>query len=362
VRRAFVDPAAGQLADYRALLARVPLDLVVTDTMGLGAMLLQELGGPPWASIGVTVAMMRRPDAPPLKSGLAYARTPQARAAYDAFWVQLDDPLRAVTALFDSQRAAVGLPPLPDGVSVADVTISPNLHLQSGTAAFDYPYEQPPAHLYYVGPLLPPSPGPGAFIPPPWWSELAGRPVVHVTQGTVVFDPVSLVLPTIRALADDDALVVATVPDLSGLGKLPANVRVARYLPHPELLPLVDVMVTNGGFNGVITALAHGVPLVAGGEHADKADVCARIAWSGAGIDLGTENPSEASLAAAVRRVRDDPAYRRNAAGIRDDFATHNPAAEAADLLERLAATGGPVVPNRETALSPSGTPCRVRG
>jgi len=357
VRRAFVDPAAGQFADYRALLADVPLDLVVTDTIGLGGMLLQETGGPPWASIGICVPLLRRPDAPPLKSGLAYASTPEALAQYQGYWDAMEGPLRAVTAMFNARRAAVGLSDLPDGVSVADVTISPNLHVQSGTAAFDYPYRNLPGQMHFVGPLVPTPAPPGAFTPPHWWPDLAGgRPVVHVTQGTVVFDPASLIVPTLRGLADDDVLVVATTPDPSSLHGLPANARVAPYLPHPELLPRVDVMVTNGGFNGVVTALAHGVPLVAGGEHADKSDVCARVAWTGAGIDLGTETPTPDEVAAAVRTVLAEPGYRQHAERLRDDFASHRPMVEAADLLERLALTGEPVLAGGVPgAISPSG-------
>ena len=42
---------------------------------------------------------------------------------------------------------------------------------------------------------------------------------------------------------------------VESLGPLPANARAAEFLPYDELLPLVDVMVTNGGFGGVHFAL-----------------------------------------------------------------------------------------------------------
>jgi UDP:flavonoid glycosyltransferase YjiC (YdhE family) len=71
--------------------------------------------------------------------------------------------------------------------------------------------------------------------------------------------------------------------------------------------------------------------------------VSARVAWSGAGIDLKTDTPSVDQVRQAVTRVLDTPGYREHARRIQADFATHRPAPEAADLLERLAATRQPV-------------------
>jgi hypothetical protein len=105
--------------------------------------------------------------------------------------------------------------------------------------------------------------------------------VVHVTQGSFTTDTAALTTPTIQALADDDLLVVVTCPDPDALGTLPRNVRTAGFIPHRLLLPHVDVMVTNAGYNGTLTALAHGVPLVCAGREMDRADVSARVACRG---------------------------------------------------------------------------------
>jgi UDP:flavonoid glycosyltransferase YjiC (YdhE family) len=186
--------------------------------------------------------------------------------------------------------------------------------------------------------MLPPFPA--DFTQPAWWPDLrSGRPVVHVTQGTVATEMVELVLPTIQALADEKVLVVVTTPEPESLGRLPANARVERTIPHACLLPFVDVMVTNGGYNGVKVALAYGVPLVAAGASEDKPEVCSRIAWSGAGINLKTGSPTPGLLNKAVMEVLQDPAYREKAKMIQADFARHDSPAEAAQLLEILAQT-----------------------
>jgi UDP:flavonoid glycosyltransferase YjiC (YdhE family) len=191
----------------------------------------------------------------------------------------------------------------------------------------------------FIGALLD-SAGSSEFTPPPWWPELdGGRPVVHVTQGTVATDAGQLLRPTLDALADEDMLVVATTGrEIAGLGPVSANARVERFIPHARLLPHVDVMVTNGGFGGISNALTHGVPLVGAGDSQEKPEVLARLAWSGAGIDLKTGNPSPYRIRTAVRRVLGTPSYRENARRIQSDLARHDARREAAELLEQLAA------------------------
>ena len=139
---------------------------------------------------------------------------------------------------------------------------------------------------------------------PAWWADLDGRTVVHVTQGTQNIDPADLIRPALEALADRDVLVVVAtgVPGRDALPfAVPANVRVAGFLPYAALLPRVDVMVTNGGWGGTLAALSHGIPLVIAGGDLDKPEIAARVAWSGAGVNLKTGTPTAAQVAAGVR-------------------------------------------------------------
>jgi len=156
-----------------------------------------------------------------------------------------------------------------------------------------------------------------------------------------------LVVPALRALADEDVLVVVTTgrvaePDLvAALGApLPANARVCEFVPYDLLLPHVDVCVANGGFTGVTTALHHGVPLVQVGSTEEKAEIGARIRWSGVGVRMRTTSPSPRRLRAAVRRVLHDPGYRAAAQRIGVEMRSHDAGREGADLVERLCAPG----------------------
>jgi UDP:flavonoid glycosyltransferase YjiC (YdhE family) len=125
---------------------------------------------------------------------------------------------------------------------------------------------------------------------------------------------------------------------------LPANARIEPFIPFGMLLPHVDVMITNGGYGGVQFALAHGVPLVVAGMTEEKPEIAARVARSGAGINLKTKTPTPEQLRSAVRDVLTNPRYRQNAQRIQADYARHNAPEAAAVLLEQLAATGQPVL------------------
>ncbi|WP_067491913.1 glycosyltransferase [Actinomadura hibisca] len=357
LERLYVAPSLGQLRDFQEILADFPADVVFNEsTAGLGGHLLHDLGGPPWARLGVSMPPTL-PDSPipPLYSPRLFTDTPElldysADPAAIARYRELNHEvahvhLRPFTDALNALRAEVGLAPMPPGRTALDATISPFLHVQTGTPTFDYPRDELPPQIRHVGPLLPPPSG-AAFDPPPWWPEVTSgdQPVVHVTQGTVATDLAQLLAPTLAGLAGEDVLVVATTPDPAALGPLPDNVRVAPSIPYAHLLPLVDVMITNGGIGGVLAALAQGVPLVATGRTEDKPAICARIAYTGVGVDLRSAAPEPDAVRAAVKTVLSDPSYRRNAERIGADFARHDPPAEAADLLERLARTRRPVI------------------
>ena len=191
--------------------------------------------------------------------------------------------------------------------------------------AFEYPRSDLPQDVEFVGPFLPG--GVDDWTPAAWWDDVlaaraAGRPVVLVTQGTIATDPRNLVLPAVEALASERR---AGRRDHGGLrpdqvvpaDRRPANVRLTEFVPFTELLPLVDVMVTNGGYGGVQLAVAHGVPLVVAGTTEDKMEVSARVTWSGVGVALRTDTPSVEQVRSGVATVLADPRYRRAGEGDR---------------------------------------------
>jgi MFS family permease len=135
---------------------------------------------------------------------------------------------------------------------------------------------------------------------------------------------VPMIAPTLAALANQpDLLVVVTAGGraIDAIpGPIPNNARLASYLPFEWILPKLDVFVTNGGYGSVNQAMSFGIPLVTAGLTEDKADVNARVAWSGVGIDLATNEPTPLVLRDAVRTVLDKPNYRLRASLMAEEF------------------------------------------
>lgn len=167
------------------------------------------------------------------------------------------------------------------------------------------------------------------------WSD--GHRVVLVTQGTQNIDPNDLLGPALHALDGRDVAVVATT-GIAGGDSLPfpapGNTRVMGLAPFPQLLPRVDLAITNGGWGGTLAILAHGIPLIIAGGDLDKPEVAARVAWSGAGINLRTGTPTAASVGAAIDRVLSDDSYADAAVDVGRRLRGLGGAAAAADIIE----------------------------
>jgi UDP:flavonoid glycosyltransferase YjiC (YdhE family) len=335
--------AAGQIAD---ITAGGPYDLLVTDQVALGGAVAGQALGIPWVTVAVTPLSMTSRHLPPL--GVPWhPATGRAGRARDA-------ALRGVAGLvyrsmldprLNALRATAGLGPVPPG-RLFDGIYSTDLVLAQGVPGIEYPRPDLPAHVHFVGRLAAASATSATATSsssggdlPGWWAELvAAKTVVHVTQGTLDTDPEDLLRPAMAGLADRDVLVVVTTGgrDPAVLGGLPSNVRAAPFVPHDVLLPLVDVMVSNSGWGGVLAALQAGVPLVVAGGSLDKPEVARRVAWSGAGIDLRTGRPRPDHIAKAFDRVRAEPGFRARARALGSALTAAGGVTRAADLIEQL--------------------------
>jgi MGT family glycosyltransferase len=357
LQRVFIDNAPGMLFDCQAILDEHPADAILSEPLFVAARWLHELDGPPWATLGETMLGTYSRDTAPFGPGLFPMGGPIGQLRNRAMNAIHRRILFApVTERYEHARERVGLPRL--GISFIDTFTGPYLYLQSTVPSFEYARRDDPAHLHFIGPLLPQATK--GFAAPEWWSELAGRKVVLVTQGTVATDPRHLLAPTLEALADESALVVATTGGdptaaLAALGgSLPANARLERFVPYAELMPHVDTLVTNGGYGTVQHALSHGVPIVVAGATEDKPENAARVAWSGAGIRLRAQSPTPARIRDAVHRVSGESSFRTRAREIADEMACYDAPRTGADLLEALARSGKPVTsPLRGPATAP---------
>ncbi len=188
---------------------------------------------------------------------------------------------------------------------------------------------------------------------PAWVGELPPRPTVYVTLGTVFNRTTAqgsghgLFRAIIAGLRDEPANLVLTVGrnvDPARFGPQPPGVRVERYIPQTLLLPHCAAVIAHGGFNTVMAALDGGLPLVLLPLGADQPHNARRCAALGVGRVLAPDARTLGAIREAVRAVLVDPAYRREAARLREELRALPGPGVAVTLLERLVVEGAPQI------------------
>lgn len=338
LKRFFAAPMAQHDRNLRALIAAEKVDLLLVENGFYGVLpLLQQGDGRrlPILMLGVNPVSFSSPDA------IFYGpRIPPElrRSLGELPWLdELTRQLqREVQQSFDAALAEAGAPQLTAPFTDVMVT-APDAFLQLSCAGFEYERPELEGLIRYVGPLLPPR---IELTPPPWWERLDERPLVIVSQGTLAnVDLGQLLLPAMQGLAGDELQLLLTTGgrDPARLGAaVPANAIVTEHVPFELALPRAAVLVTNGGYGSVQAALAHGVPLVVAGTGEDKAEVATRVAWSGAGINLHSNEPTADAVAAAVRKLVHEPRYRARARLLADEMAALDARAAIAGAVREL--------------------------
>jgi MGT family glycosyltransferase len=340
VKQVFIGTAPGQVQDISQELEREPADVLVADSMSFGGVLTGELRGMPWALLNVL------PFNQSFESGTPGFRV---KPAHGALGRQRDRFLRLVyrastspfNRAYNRARAEVGLP--RDRRPYGSVLFSNWLVLATGCPSLDVPRPDLPDQVHFVGRLDPA----GLALPSGAGDGASTRPLVVVTQGTHDVEPADLIEPSLKGLADLEVDVIA-ISGRSGRTDVgvapPENARVVDLIDFASVLPQTSVFVTNGGWGGVLASLAAGVPLVvAPGRAADKPEIAARIARSGAGLNLRKRRPLPRAVAGAVREALANPSFRERAQQIASELDQLGGVNSAADLLERLVETRAPI-------------------
>jgi len=117
-------------------------------------------------------------------------------------------------------------------------------------------------------------------------------PLVYVTAGTVFNRMPGYFQTIVDALADEQVRVLLTTGQSGasardiGVSKLPDNVTLASYIPQSQVLQKSALMISHGGFNTVLGAVNHGVPLITIPIAADQGQNGLRTAATGCGVCL----------------------------------------------------------------------------
>lgn len=345
----FIKPIPAFAADLAELFDSFAPDVLVADHSFMAGMAIAEQHGLPRVAFSTGALNVPSVDTAPHGTGILPTGGLLGRMRNPLLYqlVRLL-VLGQAQKLATSIRADLGLDPLP-GLFISWPPLMADLYLQASIPQMEYPRRDLPSSVVFVGML--PLDGMDEWTQPPWWDRIArareaGQPVVFVTQGTAATDPQNLLLPTVSALAGKDMLVMGTTggrdpEQVLPEDRRPGNVILEPYIPFTEVFPLIDLLVTNGGFGGIQAALSHGVPLVAVGNSEDHMENNARVRWSGAGLTLRGERQSATAMGTAVRTVLNQPSFRTRARELMAAYQQYPDGAQrAAQLILQTAQAG----------------------
>lgn len=343
LEKIFVASMSAQYSAVARILDSSSIDAVAAENlfMGLIPLLSRPTGSrPPVFSVCTSPLMCTSIDTAPFGPGLPPSNTYIGRLRNKLLNKVFEHAiLRRAQSAANRQHLELTGTPISDFVLNWPLLADKTFVLT--TEEFEYSRSDRDHRLTFAGPIL--STASGDFVPPTWWEDLNDqRSVVLVTQGTLDNGDLNrLIEPTIRGLADQDVLVVATTGGrpTSDITAQATNLRVAEFIPYDQLLPKVDVMVTNGGWGGVHYALAHGVPLVVAGTTEDKAEICRRVEISGTGINLRRGTPRSDHIAKSVLEVLSNPEFRTRAQELEQSLGQLSACATIASMIGAAAST-----------------------
>ncbi len=182
---------------------------------------------------------------------------------------------------------------------------------------------------------------------PAWARALPPVPTVYVTLGTVANHTPGVFECVLAGLREEAINLIVTTGnnrDPAGLGPQPDNVHIERFLSHPAVLPLCDLVIAHGGVGTTVGALAAGLPVLLLPQGVPNQSWMAERAVSlGLGLQLPSGEVTPDSVREAARTLLLDASYRRAAEMLRDEIARMPGPAKVVALLERVTLDRQPI-------------------
>jgi MGT family glycosyltransferase len=329
--RVMAGPALAYANDTLAASDAFAPDVVVSQELLLGPMAAAEARGLPLALLAANVwSLPTMPGAPPLGAGMLPATNDEERAMHAMVGQMSRTFFQAGLPDLNAARAALGLPPLADLFDQLDVA---KTILLATSKAFDFAPDPLPGPFAHVGPYLADPAWVEPFAPPS-----RDAPLVVVSFSSLYQAQEPALRAIITALGQLPVRgVVTTGPTIDPSEfDAPANIAVVRSAPHGALLKDAALFVTHAGHGSTLRPLLAGVPLLCLPMGRDQNDNAARVAHRGAGLTLPADAGVEA-IAAAVRRLLGEPAFRTAAERLGAAIHADEAARDAASTLEALA-------------------------
>ena len=294
----------------------------------------------PWVRIAsCNPAEIKDPAIPPFSSGYPVAD----RSAWAAFVAEVDRTHRDMWADFDAFCRDRGAPALTWRESGPDfIHESPWLNLSLYPAEADYARERPLAPTWHRLDACVRATDGTWELPERLRTGEGG--LIYVSLGSLGSADVGLMQRLVDVMAGTRHRVIVSKGPLADQIHLPDSMVGEGYLPQPAILPQVDLVVTHGGNNTVTECFNAGKPMVVLPLFWDQVDNAQRIDETGFGIRLATYAFEDDELTGAIDRLLANTVLRRRMVTAAARIQAAPGTIRAADLIERVATTGEPVL------------------
>jgi MGT family glycosyltransferase len=330
--RLMAEPALAFARDVLDALEMEPADIVVVDCLLLGAYIGAERAGVPTAALFHQIYPLPDPAIPPFGLGFQPANGAPGRLRDALFRRIFARFYGAALSPVNDARRQLGLAPLS---SIFEIFNQPDKVLILSSRAFDFPAAALPENVRYVGAQLEDSVPKTAWESP--WAPDDQRPLIVVSASTTYQQQRDLLQRVIDALKGMPVRALVTVGPALDTDSLSqhANVVLRSYVPHQQVVPQADLVITHGGHGTVMMALSNGVPVLCLPMGRDQADVAARAVWRGAGLSMSSRSKPDA-IRRTVMRMLAEPRFRVGARRVATEMACADGESSIVEELEAL--------------------------
>jgi len=197
-----------------------------------------------------------------------------------------------------------------------------------------------PPHVIRVGPL---NWSPSGSLPAWVEKRTSDRPLIYISLGSTGHPALFHALISLFTNRDFDVILTTGGQITIETERLPANVRVERFLPGEEVMRRADIVICHGGAGTIYQAISAATPLIAVATHFEQELLAQEIERAGAGLllSLGDVLTRPDRVIEAVQHIlknRED--YRARMRELQADQAGADPVQRAADAIESFLGIG----------------------
>lgn len=222
--------------------------------------------------------------------------------------------------------------------------LSPSAQISQTLPGFEFPRRALPEHFHHVGPLrsIEEVSRPLTIQPVP------GRPLVFASLGTLQGHRFGLFKRIAQACARLDVQLL-----LAHCGGLNAEQEdqlrragaswVTDFAPQQAVFHHASALITHGGMNTVMDAIASHTPMLVTPIAFDQAGVAARVEHAGIGLKASARFAGPGTLCEGLERLLQGSEFSAGLERLREQALTAGGTRAAADIVEQALRTGRPV-------------------